>query len=110
MEAFEELLHDFHVVIKALQGDGKPREHRGGIEETFGSMTRVSEAFEFLLKKLEAAKSLIHDYPESVQFGININLGWANLDKYYNYLGDSPVYYAATALNPCLRWRFFESH
>ena len=68
------------------------------------------EAFEFLLKKLEVAKSLIHEYPESVQFGIDINLGWAKLDIYYNHLGDSPVYYAATALNPCLRWRFFETH
>jgi hypothetical protein len=109
LEAFEGLLHDFHVVIKALQGDGKPRERRGGIEETFGSITRVLEAFEFLLKKLEAAKSLIHEYPEPVQFGININLGWAKLDKYYNYLSDSPVYYAAAALTPCLRWRFFEN-
>jgi hypothetical protein len=37
-----------------------------------------------------------------------MNLGWAKLDKYYRYLKESPVYYAATALNPALQWGYFK--
>jgi len=109
LAAFKEVLEDFHYVIKSLQGDGKKRKRRGGVEETMGLMAEVTEAFEFLLKRLETAKERIHDYPESKQFAVNINLGWAKLDKYYSHLSDSPVYYAAAALNPALRWQWFES-
>lgn len=71
-------------------------------------MTDVLEAFEFLLGKLEDAKLRIERHPEPEQFGININLGWKKLDKYYNTLRDSPVYYATTALYPSLRWDYFD--
>ncbi|KAH8715579.1 hypothetical protein HC256_004386 [Beauveria bassiana] len=65
-------------------------------------------AFEFLLGKLEDAKSQIETHPAPKQFGININLGWMKLDKYYNTLRDSPVYYAAAALHPGLRWTYLD--
>lgn len=108
LKAFDELLYDFHVVVQVLQGDGQSRHRPTGVKETFGSMTDVLEAFEFLLGKLEEAKSLVERYPEPEQFGININLGWKKLDKYYCTLKDSPVYYAAAALHPSLRWNYFE--
>ncbi|KAM0670859.1 hypothetical protein ACQRIU_001254 [Beauveria bassiana] len=74
---------------------------------------RLRQIFEylnpaFLLGKLEDAKSRIETHPEPEQFGININLGWMKLDKYYNTLRDSPVYYAAAALHPGLRWTYFD--
>lgn len=108
LKAFDEILYDFHVVVQVLQGDGQSRHRPTGVHETFGSMTDVLEAFEFLLGKLEDAKSLVERYPEPEQFGININLGWKKLDKYYCTLKDSPVYYAAAALHPSLRWNYFE--
>ncbi|KAM0742703.1 hypothetical protein ACQRIT_002880 [Beauveria bassiana] len=105
---FDEILSDFHVVGQALQGDGQPRCRASGIRETFGSMADVLEAFEFLLSKLEDAKSQIETHPEPEQFGVNVNLGWMKLDKYYNTLRDTPVYYAAAALHPGLRWTYFD--
>jgi hypothetical protein len=108
LRAFDGILDDFHVVIKVLQGDGQVRKRRFGTNEAFGCMTDVLEAFEFLLGKLEMAKALIKDYPEPEHFAVNVNLGWAKLDKYYTYLKESPVYYTATALNLALRWGYFE--
>ncbi|OWT42267.1 restless-like transposase [Pochonia chlamydosporia 170] len=108
LRAFENILHDFYVVVQVLQGDTQSRRRSTGVEETFGSMTDVLEAFEFLLGKLEEAKALIHQYPEPEQFGFNINLGWMKLDKYYHTLKDSPVYYAAAALHPAVRWTYFK--
>jgi hypothetical protein len=71
-------------------------------------MIDVLEAFEFLLGKLEDAKSHIESHPEPEHFSVNINLGWKKLDKYYNTLRDSPAYYAAAALHPSLRWDYFD--
>ncbi|KAG7413287.1 hypothetical protein Forpi1262_v016983 [Fusarium oxysporum f. sp. raphani] len=78
---FDEILSDFHVVV---------------------------QAFEFLLGRLEDAKSRTERHPEPEQFCVNINLGWKKLDKYYNTLRDSPAYYAAAALHPSLRWDYFD--
>jgi hypothetical protein len=71
-------------------------------------MTDVLETFEFLLGKLEDAKSHIGRHPEPEQFGVNVNLGWMKLGKYYSALRGSPVYYAAAALYPSLRWDYFD--
>ncbi|CAG9954025.1 unnamed protein product [Clonostachys rosea f. rosea IK726] len=108
LRTFDEILSDFHVVVQVLQGDGQSRYRSSGVRETFGSMTDVLEAFEFLLGKLEDAKSHVERHPEPEQFVFNINLGWKKLDKYYNTLRDSPVYYAAAALHPSLRWDYFD--
>ncbi|KAK8869252.1 restless-like transposase [Apiospora arundinis] len=109
MEAFADLLQHFHVIVKVLQGDGQARYRAGGISEAYGLMPSVMQSFEYLLKKLETAKELIHQYPEPEQFGINVNLGWIKLDKYYATLSDTPVYYAAAALDPGIQWTFFET-
>lgn len=71
-------------------------------------MTVVLAAFEFLLGKLEEAKSHIERHPEPEQSGVNINLSWKKLDNYYSTLRDSPAYYADAALHPSLRWDFFD--
>jgi hypothetical protein len=108
LRTFDEILSDFHVVVQVLQGDGQSRYRSSGVREAFGSMTDVLEAFEFLLGRLEDAKSCIERHPEPEQFCVNINLGWKKLDKYYNTLRDSPAYYAAAALHPSLRWDYFD--
>jgi len=109
MEAFADLLQHFHVIVKVLQGDGQARYRAGGISEAYGLMPSVMQSSEYLLKKLETAKELIDQYPEPEQFGINVNLGWIKLDKYYATLSDTPVYYAAAALDPGIQWTFFET-
>jgi hypothetical protein len=81
LRTFDEILSDFHVVVQVLQGDGQSRYRSSGGRETFGSMTGVLEAFEFLLGRLEDAKSHIERHPEPEQFSVNISLGWKKLDK-----------------------------
>jgi hypothetical protein len=71
-------------------------------------MDCVLHAFEHLMEKMEHAKEFVEDNPEPKLFAININNGWKKLRKYYLYLNQSPVYYAATALNPARRWAYFE--
>jgi hypothetical protein len=107
LEAFHDLLHDFHIVVMRLEGDGQSRQRSTGVIQRFGLMTDVLMAFELLLGTLEKTKSLIAEYPEPEQFAVNINLGWDKLNQYYQYLVDSPVYYAAVALHPAYRWQYF---
>jgi hypothetical protein len=75
LRTFDEILSDFHVVVQVLQGDGQSRYRSSGVRETFGSMTDVLEAFEFLLGKLEDAKSHVERHPEPEQFAFNIKSG-----------------------------------
>lgn len=99
LKAVESILHDFYVVVQALQGDGQSRRRSTSVGETFGSMAVVLEAFEFLLGKLEETNALIHQNPESEQFNLNVNLGWMKLDNYYRTLKDLPVYYRYSRRN-----------
>ena len=100
LQVFSDILHHFHVVVQVLQGDGQQYDRPTGVSEAFGIMSSVLQAFKFLLGKLKTAKALIKQYPEPEQFRANINLSWIKLNKYYNYLRDSPVYYTAAALYP----------
>ncbi len=47
-------------------------------------------------------------FPDPEHFRININLGWEKLDKYYQLLSDTPIYYTGLALHPAYRWKWFE--
>ena len=35
-------------------------------------------------------------------------MAWAKLEKYYNILDETPIYYTAVALHPAYRWAWFE--
>ena len=35
-------------------------------------------------------------------------MAWEKLEKYYNILDETPIYYAAVALHPAYRWGWFE--
>ena len=108
LEAFYELLYDFHTIVLHLQGDGQTRSRRDNISKSYGSVFAVLPAYECLLSKLEDAENNCDQYPDPEQFRINVNLGWQKLTKYYRQLADTPVYYAAIALHPKFRWEYFD--
>jgi hypothetical protein len=39
---------------------------------------------------------------------MGVNLAWEKLDKYYNLLDETPIYYTALALHSAYRWDCFE--
>ncbi|ENH63533.1 hypothetical protein FOC1_g10000098, partial [Fusarium oxysporum f. sp. cubense race 1] len=47
-------------------------------------------------------------FPDPEHFRININLGWQKLDKYYQLLSETPIYYTGLALHPAYRWKWFD--
>jgi hypothetical protein len=53
-------------------------------------------------------KQLATEFPDAEQFRIGVNLAWEKLDKYYNLLNETPIYYTALALHPAYRWDWFE--
>jgi hypothetical protein len=59
--------------------------------------------YEFLLAELEKAKAMVDQYPEPDHFRVNINLGWKKLDKYYNKLDKTWIYYTLLALHTAYR-------
>jgi hypothetical protein len=106
--AFQDLLHNFHIVVMRLEGDGFNRDRYGDVQR-FGLMPDVLMAFELLLSTLEKVRNDLHLYPEPEQFADNINHGWEKLDFYYRKLVQSPCYYAAVALHPAYRWAYFHT-
>ncbi|EAQ88485.1 hypothetical protein CHGG_05104 [Chaetomium globosum CBS 148.51] len=98
ISVLKEILLDFELVVKALQGDGQPREKkRSSCDEPIslvqGASWDLLDGYEFLLESLERAKARVEDL----------------LDKYYEKIGQSPLIYAATALHPRHRWGRFEA-
>jgi len=67
----------------------------------------VFPTYEYLLHKLEMAKSDLDRYPERQHLAVHINAGWRKLREYYTIIDQTPVYYASTALHPAFRWDFF---
>jgi hypothetical protein len=73
---------------------------------------------EFLIRYYEEAKARLteattEDYPdqEAIEdhYEINVNRGWAKLQKYYAALNQTPIYYAACLLHPNLK-RFCQNN
>jgi hypothetical protein len=75
---------------------------------SYGNIWDVIQGFEFLLDKLEGYKAMAAHFPDPEHFRININLGWQKLDKYYQLLSETPIYYAGLALHPAYRWKWFD--
>jgi hypothetical protein len=71
-------------------------------------MWEVILGFEKLMGNLEDLKKHAIEFPDAEQFRIGINLAWEKLDKYYNLLDETPIYYTALALHPAYRWDWFE--
>jgi hypothetical protein len=61
-----------------------------------------------MLETLEEAKHQPVDEDHLDHWRIAVDCVWGQLDKYYQRLDDCPVYYAAVAIHPAFRWRYFE--
>jgi hypothetical protein len=75
---------------------------------SYGNIWDVIQGFECLLDKLESYKAIAEHFPDPEHFRININLGWQKLDKYYQLLSETPIYYAGLALHPAYRWKLLD--
>ncbi|XP_044720143.1 transposase-like protein [Hirsutella rhossiliensis] len=105
---FRDVLRHFANALKALEGDAQVRVRKDGKLIAYGTAWDIIQAFEYLLEKLEEAKTMARDLPDSGHFAINVELGWKKLDKYYAKLIECPIYYSAIALHPALRLQWFE--
>ncbi|KJZ71327.1 hypothetical protein HIM_09263 [Hirsutella minnesotensis 3608] len=108
LEIFAQILGYYECTIKMLEGDGQIRQRKRGWVGSYGNIWDVVQGFEFLLGKLESYKTMAERFPDPEHFRININLGWEKLDKYYQLLSDTPIYYAGLALHPAYRWKWFD--
>jgi hypothetical protein len=75
---------------------------------SYGNIWDVIQGFKFLLDKHESYKAMAEDFPDPEYFRININLGWQKLDKYYQLLSETLIYYVGLALHPAYRWKWFD--
>ncbi|KAK8106609.1 restless-like transposase [Apiospora kogelbergensis] len=66
------------------------------------------KVLEVLVGQVEDGKIAAENFPGSEHFKFGINNAWMKLDSCYNMLDETPIYYAALALHPAFRWRWFE--
>ncbi|RYC77361.1 hypothetical protein BFJ63_vAg19765, partial [Fusarium oxysporum f. sp. narcissi] len=108
-----DILLDFQLVVRGLEGDGQGK-HRRKVEENeidpplSGTSWDLIHAYEFLLETLESAKRAVANVPDGHHLAVNINLGWLKLNEYYEHLNDSPLFYGAAVLHPAYRWALFD--
>ncbi|KAH7464988.1 hypothetical protein FOMA001_g17110 [Fusarium oxysporum f. sp. matthiolae] len=108
-----DILLDFQLVVRGLEGDGQGK-HRRKVEENeidpplSGTSWDLIHAYEFLLETLESAKRAVANFPDGHHLAVNINLGWLKLNEYYEHLNDSPLIYGAAVLHPAYRWALFD--
>jgi hypothetical protein len=76
--------------------------------ESYANVWDIILGFELLLSQLEEFKQLATDFPDAKQFRVGVNLAWEKLDKYYNLLNETLIYYTALALYPAYRWNWFD--
>lgn len=103
---FRDILKMFDSCLLRLEGDGKPRRRKGGVEAQYGIIWQVAVAYEFLLSTLEKAKTEVAARTEPSYYSSCVNSAWAKLNKYYAKLDETPIYYAATVLHPGIQMSF----
>ncbi|OBS15352.1 hypothetical protein FPOA_28533 [Fusarium poae] len=113
IQALHDILLNFELVIKSLQGDSQSREKQRSlgeeaIDQIHGASWEILDAYEFLLDGLETAKGIVAGLPEGDHLVVNVNNAWKKLDSYYAKAGESPLIYAAAVLNPGKRWDAFD--
>ncbi|OBS15926.1 hypothetical protein FPOA_27978 [Fusarium poae] len=108
-----DILLDFQLVVRGLEGDGQGK-HQRKVEENeidpplSGTSWDLVHAHEFLLETLESGKRAVANFPDGHHLAVNINLGWLKLNEYYEHLNDSPLIYGAAVLHPAYRWALFD--
>jgi hypothetical protein len=73
-------------------------------EGTRNSISEVLPTMDYLLHHIEAAK----EATAIPHLATMMETAWAKLADYYEITEDSPVYSAATVLNPSLKWTYME--
>ena len=98
------LLEPLKEATKLLEGRGNAGLH--------GAIWEIIPTFDWLLTELEQHKErLVHastaSYPDQDPMEdhlvINVNAAWSKLNEYFTKLDATPVYYAATVLNPATK-------
>jgi hypothetical protein len=99
------VVNDYIEVLQPLKSATKRLEGRG-TSGRFGAIYEVLPVFEYLLGEFEQRYKPYElvDYeatgaPED-HLAINLKAAWAKLNRYYQKLDESPVYYAACCLHP----------
>ena len=108
LKEMNDLLANFHIVLRVLEGDGMARERSDGSTRSYGLIWNVCPAFEYMLESLENASKRSIPAPNAARWRSSVKTAWHVLDKYYEKLDECPIYYAATALHPNMRWKYFE--
>jgi hypothetical protein len=103
LQHLESILTVFETVMKTLEDDGQPRIRRHKRIKSYGNVWDVILGFELLLSKFEKFKQLATEFPDFEQFRVGINLAWEKLDKYYNLLNETLIYYTALVLHSAYR-------
>jgi hypothetical protein len=108
LQHLKRILAVYETVVRTLKNDGQVRLRHYSRSASYGNVWDVILGFELLLSKLEDFKQLAAEGPDTEQFRIGINLAWEKLDKYYQLLDETPIYYTALALHPAYQWDWFE--
>jgi hypothetical protein len=77
---------------------------------TQGALLDVLPAMDELLLHMEDRKAAYNALPSDEvthHMVTAINNAWSLLDKYYNKIDETPVYYSAIALHPEMKWQWF---
>ena len=104
LEIFSQLLGYYECTIKMLEGDGQIRKRKRGWMGSYGNIWDVIKASNSFLTSLRAIKPC---FPDPERFMVNINLGWQKLDKYYQLVSETPIYYGTrkgSSIHACHEW------
>jgi hypothetical protein len=91
-------LTPLELATDRLQGHGKSRQ--------YGAAWEVLPTFDAILGIYEAEKDRLGEvdyeapYSPEDHYKIHVNLAWAKMKKYWTFLDEAPVYYAAARLHP----------
>lgn len=108
LKLMTEILSFYEEALRTLEGDGTRRRRKGGWIRSYGNIWDALPTFEWLLERLEEFKARAGELPDSRYIVVNLNAAWDKLNEYYSKLDETPVYYAAVALHPSMRWDYFE--
>jgi hypothetical protein len=102
LEHFHDLLKPFNNATKRAEGNATLGSH-GALWEVIPT---IEYLFKILKKRADEVTAKPHRYTD--YYSTCINHGFVKLQQYYRKLDDSRLYCAATALNPCRRFTYFE--
>jgi hypothetical protein len=95
---YVEVLQPLKEACQSLEARGRSGKF-GAIYEVIPQFEAILKAYESILEPYEDVDFNAFGAPED-HIAINLRAAWQKLDKYYNKLDESPMYYAACCLHP----------